>query len=192
SPCGVRLGSLRHHLGHRVQPLLQPRRRPREAWRRRQPSLPPRHRLQDHAQRVLPRRGLPPIEVPRRFATAVAPPPPPPLPPPPPSPPRAPGARPRPGPAPPPPGPRPAPSRCKVSATRPAPHSGGEARAARNCLEPHPPVCAATVTVRSSQVVARWCAMSRLRPCHTVPRLPGGCAAPRPSSPLCPRLSLTV
>ena len=26
SPCGVRLGSLRHHLGHRVQPLLQPRR----------------------------------------------------------------------------------------------------------------------------------------------------------------------
>src|SRR6516165_11871580 len=84
------------------------------------------------------------------------------------------------------------PSRCKVSATRPAPHSGGEARAARNCLEPHPPLFAPHVDVRSSQVVARWCAMSRLRPCHTVPRLPGGCAAPRPSSPLCPRLSLTV
>ena len=84
------------------------------------------------------------------------------------------------------------PSRFKVSSTRPAPNRGVESRAARSCRAPKPPVCSAKVTVRSSKILSRLWAMSRMRKLHSVPWLKGGCSAPRQSSTICQRLSITV
>ena len=75
------------------------------------------------------------------------------------------------------------PSRFKVSSTRPAPNSGVEARAARRCRAPKPPVRSANVTVRSSNVLSRLCAMSRMRKLTRVLWLQGGCSAPRQAGP---------
>ena len=55
-----------------------------------------------------------------------------------------------------------------------------------------PPVCSANVTVRSSKVLSRLWAMSRMRKFHSVPWLKGGCSAPRQSNTICQRLSITV
>ena len=50
----------------------------------------------------------------------------------------------------------------------------------------------AKATVRSSRVLSRLWAMSRMRKFHSVPWLKGGCSAPRQSSTICQRLSITV
>ena len=187
SPLRGWLGSLRANLADGLQDLRPGRRRRREAWRLLEPAFPPRHLLQAQAQRACPCGGGPPLERQRGCETArphqrqsrVCP-------------------EPRGGRAqgrgraahglP----PRLAEQVERVRPTRPAPHRGGESRAARRGLAPPPPVCAAQATGRSSHVWARWGARSRRRQWHSVPRLQGGGAAPRPSTPICQRLAITV
>src|SRR5262249_40801911 len=159
---GVRLGILLDNLDECLHHLPQGSLRFRKTLGLCQPACPPVHLLQHQAQRLLLGSRLAPVEVqaalrllcptqgsptsstspstdvPRACATSPT------------------ALR------------KAWPSKFKVSSTRLAPNNGVESRAARSCRAPKPPVCSANVTVRSSSVLARLCAMSRIRKLNNV------------------------
>jgi hypothetical protein len=142
--CGI----LRDNLGDGLYDLLERRCLRRQGVLLLQPVLPPCHLLQDQAQRVGTRMGLPPIQVQCGFETAL-------------SHQRQPGGlhdRQR------------GDAQCVgCKAYGLAQGSGVESRTARSCLAPKPPVCSAKATVRSSRVLSKWWAISRIRKLHRVP-----------------------
>src|SRR5215813_7856425 len=71
STLGVWFGVLRHQVGNRLHHLLHRRLLRRELGLLLQPALPSFSLLQDQPQGFLPRGGRPPIEIQRRFETAV-------------------------------------------------------------------------------------------------------------------------